>query len=223
MSRLAHRFELRMRSAACAHEVCMVRVRKPVRIRADRSEHRALLENEHGVSSRRRQRARRRSTRHPLHTRPRAAPRSSTRSSAPSRAARRQGNGRPSSSDVRISRCGSRGPLSEPAAEERAAQVGAPAAAPSDHAPRRPFDRPVRRVEHPGPMERLVRVRRAFDVKLVARRTTERMLLVRPDLRVDAERPQQRKGTPGNCRARQVEMQGDLAPSAQVHAPGGME
>ena len=41
----AHRFELRMRGAACAHEVRVIRVRKPVRIRTGRSEDGALFQD----------------------------------------------------------------------------------------------------------------------------------------------------------------------------------
>jgi len=38
-------FELRMRRTARAHEVCVVRIRKPVRVGADCGEHRALFQN----------------------------------------------------------------------------------------------------------------------------------------------------------------------------------
>jgi len=49
------------------------------------------------------------------------------------------------------------------------------------------------------------------------------MLLVRPDLRVDAERTQQCERAPRNRRAHEVEMDRDLAPAAEVHAAGGVK
>src|ERR671935_1351770 len=72
-------------------------------------------------------------------------------------------------------------------------------------------------------MQRLTGARRALDVELVARGPIERTLLVRPDLRLDAERPQQCEGAPRDCRAREVEMQRDLTAASQMHAAGDVE
>ena len=49
------------------------------------------------------------------------------------------------------------------------------------------------------------------------------MLLIRADLRLDLERAQERERATRNRGAREIEMQGDLAAAAQVHAPGDME
>src|SRR4029078_12945192 len=63
----------------------------------------------------------------------------------------------------------------------------------------------------------------AFDVELITSRPAERMLLVRPDLRVDAERTQERERSSGNRGSREIEMQRDLPAAAQVHAARGVE
>ena len=60
-------------------------------------------------------------------------------------------------------------------------------------------------------------------MQLVARRARERVLLVRADLRLDLERAQERERAPRDRRARQVEMQRDLAAPAQMHAAGDVE
>src|SRR4029079_11996848 len=110
-----------------------------------------------------------------------------------------------------------------PGREERAAEVRAPAAPPRNHATRRPLDRAMRRIEHACTVERLVRMPGAFEVELITSRPAERMLLVRPDLRVDAERTQERERSSGNRGAREIEMQRDLPAAAQVHAARGVE
>ncbi len=72
-------------------------------------------------------------------------------------------------------------------------------------------------------MQRRVGVRRPLDVQLVARRTAERVLLVRADLRVDAERAQERERAPRDGGAHRSRWSVDLAAAAQVDAPGDVE
>ncbi len=72
-------------------------------------------------------------------------------------------------------------------------------------------------------MQGLVRVRGPFDVQLVAGRAVERVLLVRPDLRLDLEGAQECERATRNCGAREIEVQCDLATTPQVHASGDVE
>jgi hypothetical protein len=72
-------------------------------------------------------------------------------------------------------------------------------------------------------MQRLVRVRRPRDVQLIAGGTVESVLLVRPDLRFDVEGPQESERATCDRGAREIEMQRDLAATAQVHAACDVE
>ena len=72
-------------------------------------------------------------------------------------------------------------------------------------------------------MQHVVRVRRSLDVELVPGRAVERGSLIRPDLRLDLERAQQRECATRDRRADEVEMNRNLAAAAQVHAAGDME
>ncbi len=72
----------------------------------------------------------------------------------------------------------------------------------------------MRGVEHAGPVQRLVGVRRPLDVQLIARRAVERVLLVRTDLGVDVEGAEERERPARNRGAREIEMQRDLPPAA---------
>src|SRR3979411_722698 len=82
---------------------------------------------------------------------------------------------------------------------------------------------PVRTVEHTRAVQGLVRVRRPFDVQLVARGTVERVLLVRADLRLDVEGAQESERATCDGRAREIELQRELAATAQVAADGDVE
>jgi len=108
-------------------------------------------------------------------------------------------------------------------AEERTAEVRTATATTREHALRRSLERSVRAVEHAGPVQRLVRVGRAFDVELVARRPAECVLLICPYLGVDVECAQQRERAARDCGAREIEVQRDLAATAQVHAARHVE
>jgi hypothetical protein len=120
--------------------------------------------------------------------------------------------------EVRVARSAER-----PRPQERAAEIGAAAALARQHALRRVLEWPMRGVEHAGPVQGLVSVRRPFDVQLVAGRTVEGMLLVRPDLRLDIEGTQECERATCHCRAREIEVQGNLASTPQVHASGNVE
>ncbi len=192
----------------------MVGVREPVRVRPGRRDDRPLLEHEHDVS--RPGRTRRPDRLGPFRVRDRVAARSRSSASAAPRASR--GSRAPSTSAVRISRCGSRGPLSEPA----------PRSAPRRYArrqQRRATTRPggwstglCAESRTPGLVERLVRVRRAFDVELIARRPFERGTLIRADLRLDFDCAQQRERAARDRGAGEVEVERDLATAAEMDA-----
>jgi hypothetical protein len=110
-----------------------------------------------------------------------------------------------------------------PRPQERAPEIGTATASAGQHALRRVFERPVGSVEHAGSMQCLVGVRGAVDVKLVAGRTVEGVLLVRPDLRLDIEGAQECERATRNCRAGEIEVQRNLATTPQVHASGNVE
>jgi hypothetical protein len=60
-------------------------------------------------------------------------------------------------------------------------------------------------------------------VQLVTGRAVERVLLVRADLRLDVEGAQEGERATRNCSAREIEMQRDLATTAQMHASCDVE
>ena len=109
------------------------------------------------------------------------------------------------------------------AAEQRAAQVGAPAARPPDDPARRPLERRAAGVEDARLVEDAQRVRSALDVQLVARRSGERALPVRAELGADADVAQQPERAPGDGRLAHVEVQRDLAAPVEVEPPGRVE
>ena len=86
----------------------------------------------------------------------------------PPRAAR--GTPRLRGSALRISRCGARGPVSEPAPSSAPRRYAAPAARARDDTPRRPLERREPRAEDARLVQHLQRPRVARDVELVARR-----------------------------------------------------
>ena len=63
----------------------------------------------------------------------------------------------------------------------------------------------------------------AGNVELVARSTVEGAPLVGADLGSDPEPAQQAERAPRHRRVGDVEMDGDLAASAEMHAAGGMK
>ena len=80
-----------------------------------------------------------------------------------------------------------------PCAQQRAAQVGAPAARPRDDTLGRPLERRQSRAQHPGLVEHLERPALTLDVELVARPALEGAAPVAPDLALDAEASKQRE------------------------------
>src|SRR6478609_1510001 len=107
------------------------------------------------------------------------------------------------------------------ATEKRSAEVGAPAARLGDQPLWRTRQGPVRAVEHTGCGERRECVLRSFHVQLVSRRTVERTPSVGADLGFDVERPEERERAARDGRAREIEVEGDLAAAAQVEPAGG--
>src|SRR4029077_18543148 len=73
-------------------------------------------------------------------------------------------------------------------------------------------------VEHARPLENAAGA--VFDVKLVARLSSERLPLVGADLGADVERAQKSECTTGGCRAGEVEMETDLPPPEQGQPAG---
>src|SRR4029079_5686883 len=105
--------------------------------------------------------------------------------------------------------------------EQRAPHVrGAAARARYDLA-RRPLAGPEARGDHARPLKHAAGA--VFDVKLVARLSSERLPLVGADLGADVERAQKSECTTGGCRAGEVEMETDLPPPAQVQPAGEVE
>ena len=171
--------------------------------------------------SRRRARAGRRSSR-PTSRRRRRACAARSSSARPPRARRSRRAARPPSRSVaRSSRCGDRGPESEPGAEQRPAQVGAAAARAADdalgRAARAGAPRPRARRPRGRPRPRPRRPRRGAGSGL---RGSNGVPAVGADLRADAEVAEQREGAPGRGRAREIEVHGELAAAAQVPGAG---
>jgi len=108
-------------------------------------------------------------------------------------------------------------------AEERPAQVGRATAAPRDHTPGRTFERCVAPVDDSRRDEHGEGLRVARDVQLVAGRGVERPAPVRPDLRSDAARAQQREGAPDGRSAPEVEVKPPVPRSAQMQTSRGVE
>ena len=204
------RLELLVRRARRAHEVRLVGVREPVGVaRASR--------RRTACSSSRERRVPRAGEREQVGDRlvalrvgdrvRRGARRRASATS--SRAAISAMNRAPSTRLARSSRCGSRGPESEPP----------PSSAPRRYAPRQ-HERPTTRfggrssgapdAESTPASRRTASARRVdVDVQLVARRPVERVAAVGADLRADAEVAQQRERAPRRGGAREVEVDGE--------------
>ena len=72
-------------------------------------------------------------------------------------------------------------------------------------------------------MEYLERTIVSSDVQLIPRASIEGVSRVRPNLGHDAEGTQQAERSARDRRIADVEMDGDLTATPQVHAPGRME
>ena len=215
--------QLLLRGAARADEVRVVGVGEPVRRCAGGSDHRVLVDDEGGVArscqgehvgDRLALRAR---------TPPRSARRSLARRTTSSCAAMRTRNSAPSGSAKRTSSWAARGPLTDPAPSSAPRAYAARQQGRPTTLRRRSGQRAAAASDDAGLAENLHRARAAEDVQLVARRAVERALPVRPDLALDAEVAQQRERPPGHRRRRDVEMERELAVTAQVQAAGRME
>ena len=98
-------------------------------------------------------------------------------------------------------------PAQRSRAEERAAQVGRPAARARDDTPRRTVEWKPVASHHSCLRQHGDRVLRAVDDELRARSALERVGTVGPDLRVDAEPAQDRERAPSDRRLGQVEVE----------------
>ena len=214
--------QLLLGGPARANEVRVVGVRKPVRGGAGRADHRLLVDGQGGV-------ARSGQGEHvgdrlrPVRERHRArAPLSRAEDdvvlrSDPNEELRPVGLrkphlelGRPRAAD-------------RPGAEQRTARVGRTAAGTPDDPRRRSGQRAAAAPDDAGLTENLHRARAAENVQLVARRTVERALPVRPDLALDPEVAQERERSAGHRGRRDVEMERELAVPAEVEAAGRVE
>ncbi len=110
-----------------------------------------------------------------------------------------------------------------PGSQESPAPVRGPAAGTPDDPRRRPGQRAATAPDDAGLAENLHRARAAEDVQLVARRAVECASPVRPDLALDAEVTQQRERPPGHGRRRHVEVERELAVTAEMEAAGRVE
>ncbi len=72
-------------------------------------------------------------------------------------------------------------------------------------------------------MQYLKRALTSRDVKLVSRPTLEGATTVRTNLRSDTERAQKTERPTRDGRVDDVQMDGDLAASSEMHAAGGVE
>ena len=85
------------------------------------------------------------------------------------------------------------------------------------------LERGQARTEDAGLVEDLKRAVVSGHVELVPRPALERATAVGSDLRSNAESPQQTEGPACNRRVGDVEVNGNLTSSLEVHAPGRVE
>ena len=114
-------------------------------------------------------------------------------------------------------------PRQRAAAEEGAAKVGGTATCARDDSPGRMFERREPLRQHSRLVQDLECTIVPCDVQLVPRRTLERVLPVRADLRRHAEVPQEAEGTARDGGVGDVEMHGDPPASLQMDAARGVE
>ena len=134
--------------------------------------------------------------------------RSITRMRTPAADATLRTNAAPAWSGVRTSRCGDRGPLSEPAPRNAPAEVGGAAARSGDDAAGRPVERAAFSVEHARlgeDVDRVADVPSTSSCVLVLR--LERVSPVGSDLGVDPERPKDRERPSRDRRLGDVEVE----------------
>src|SRR5262249_1374303 len=115
------------------------------------------------------------------------------------------------------------GPAQRTAAEQRSAKVRPAAAGAADDPARRALERRVARVEHAGLVEHAKGGLPTLDDDLVASRTGDGTLRVRPEVRLDAEVGEQPERAPRDDRLGDVEVEKELSPPAKVQAPGRVE
>ena len=109
------------------------------------------------------------------------------------------------------------------ASEQCSAQIRRTATRARDDPPRRALERRQAGREHSGFVEQLQSVRVSGHVQLVSRAPVEGMPRVRPDLGRDAEGAQETEGSASDRRVDDVEMDGHLAATLQVHAARGVK
>ena len=214
--------KLRLRGAARADDVRVVRVGEPVRPRAGRGDDGALLEAERGPVGA--------EEGEELGDRVRGlrvgdgVPAAVVDGEAESLGVRQRGE-ELGALDVRAPKLevGVPRPAHGPGGEERAAQVRG-AAARAAHDPRgRPLQRREARVEHACLVQHLEGAGVVVDVDLKARRVLERLALERADLAGHVVRPQKREGAPRDGRARHLQVKGDPPTSPEVDAARGAD
>ena len=214
--------ELIMRSPAGAHEIGVVGVCESVRTGPGCGDHGTFLEEEHGlVRPGECQHVRDRL--HPLRIRDgmtAAVENTEVRALFVGDAGKERGAVRACAPDLEVRRAR---PAEGSAAEERASHIRTAAAGPRDHSPRGMLERGQARTEDAGLVEDLKRAVVSCHMELVAGPALERAAPVGPDLRSNPESPQQTEGAAGNRRVGDVEVNGDLTSSLEVHAPRRME
>ncbi len=217
-----HGLELREGRAALADEVRVIRVRQPIGVGPEPRDERPLLECEDGLG-----RAGDRQVRLDavpalrIRRRVRLAVEHAHADSRGGRDASDEGcarvKGRP---HLEVRRPGA---AERPRAEEGAAQVGRAAARPGDDVPRRTVERQALPAHDPGLGQHVDRVLRAGDEQLRARGAVEGAAPVRPDLRLDPKRPEDREGTARDRRLGEVEVERHRAAAEEVDGAAGVE
>ena len=214
--------QLLLRGPARAHEVRVVGVREPVRGCAGRADHRVLVDGEGGVTrsgqgehvgDRLRSLRERNRVRAPLS-------RAEDDVFLCSDANEELGPVGLGEADLELGRSRA---ADRPGAQESSAPVGGAATETPDDPRRRPGQRAASAPDDAGLAEHLHRACAAEDVQLVARRAVECAPPVRPDLALDAEVTQQRERPPGHGRRRDVEVERELAVTAEMEAAGRVE
>jgi hypothetical protein len=105
-------------------------------------------------------------------------------------------------------------PRERAAAEEDSTEIGAPTAGLGHDLARRPVERHVVAIEHPGLCEHVQRVRLVADVQLIPRLPVEGVTAVGADLGLDAQLAQERERTSDDGVRGDVEVEGERAATA---------
>ena len=203
----ARRLELPLRGPRRAHEICVVGIREPVRLGPHLRDDAPLLQREHRVDDTCREEVAL-DLLPSLRIRPRV--RGALLDLEPDLlgGADAAKNDAPAGVGVRTSRCGERGPLSEPPPRNAPTQIGATATRPCDDAAGRTIERPMLAVRARPPRSRTPSACSvAFDVELVPGRAVERARRVRADLGRHAQLGEKREGASGGGRRGEVEVE----------------